>query len=146
MAMHHLPDTDHLQQCFDAIERVLAPEAKVFVLDFGRIKSLKSVEYFVGRAIPKDEPILEHDYRASLKAAFSREEFSKALSSRLKQCISIYSTVVSPVMVVLMTPFPEWPLGTNGKPNQFFKQLPHNRRADFWLLRLFLRLGGMPSK
>jgi len=146
MAMHHLPDTDHLQQCFDAIERVMAPEAKVFVSDFGRIKNLKSVEYFVGRAIPKDEQILEHDYRASLRAAFSREEFSNALSSRLKQRICIYSTVVSPVMVALMTPFPESPLDTNGGAHRFVKQLPHNRRADFWQLRLLFRLGGMPSK
>src|SRR2546426_3231099 len=100
MALHHVPDTDHLRRCFDAIERVMAPGAKMFILDFGRLKSLRSVEYFVRRAIPRDEPILEHDYRASLRAAFSTEEFSTALSGRLRQRISIFSTVVSPMMVV----------------------------------------------
>lgn len=144
MAMHHLLDADQLQRCFGAIERVMAPEAKVFISDFGRLKSLKSVEYFVRRAIPRDEPRLEHDYRASLRAAFSREEFSSALSSHMNQRISIYSTVFSPMMVILMTPFPDSQRGSSGNANRILKTLPRNRRADYQQLRLFLRLGGMP--
>jgi ubiquinone/menaquinone biosynthesis C-methylase UbiE len=144
MALHHLPDTDHLQRCLGAIERVMAPNAKVFISDFGRLKSVKSVEYFVRRAIPKDEPILEHDYRASLRAAFSKDEFSSAMSSRLKQRISLYSTVLSPMMIILMTPFPEAPRASNGYAYRMLKTLPRNRRADYQQLRLSLRLGGMP--
>jgi ubiquinone/menaquinone biosynthesis C-methylase UbiE len=146
MALHHLPDTDHLRSCFDAVERVMAPEAKMFVLDFGRLKSLRSVEYFVRRAIPRDEPILEHDYRASLRAAFSREEFAGALPGSMKQRISIYSTVVSPMMVVLMAPFPESPRDESGHAGRFLERLPHNRRADYWQLCVSLRLGGMPIR
>lgn len=146
MALHHLPDADHLRRCFEAVERVLAPEGRVFISDFGRLKSLKSVEYFVRRAIPPDEPKLEDDYRASLRAAFSREEFARALSGRLKQRISIYSTVVSPMMVVLMTPFPESPRGGDGDAGRLLKALPRNRRADYQQLRLSLRLGGMPCR
>jgi SAM-dependent methyltransferase len=142
MALHHLPDADHLQRCFEAIERVLAPGGRVFISDFGRLKSLKSVEYFVRRAIPPDEPKLEEDYRASLRAAFSREEFDRALSGCMKQRLSIYSTVLSPMMVVLMTPFPESPRGTHA--GRIHKTLPRNRRADYRQLRLSLRLGGMP--
>jgi SAM-dependent methyltransferase len=143
MALHHLFDTAQLGRCFEAIERVLAPGGKLFISDFGRLKSLKSVEYFVRRAIPPDEPVLEHDYRASLRAAFSREEFGRALSSRMKQRLSIYSTVLSPMMVILMTPFPESPRG-RGRKTQMLKALPSNRRADYQQLRLSLRLGGMP--
>ena len=146
MAMHHLPDTDHLRRCFEAIERVMAPEAKVFISDFGRLKSLRSVEYFVRRAIPRDEPILEHDYRASLRAAFSREELSTAMSGSMRQRISTYSTVVSPIMVVLMAPFPESPRDHSGDATRVLERLPHNRRADYWRLRLCLRLGGMPLR
>lgn len=145
MAMHHLPDADHLRRCFAAVERVLAPGGRVFISDFGRLKSLKSVEYFVRRAIPPDEPRLEDDYRASLRAAFSREEFGRALSGQLKRRISIYSTVVSPMMVVLMTPFPESPRG-GGDADRLLKALPRSRRADYQQLRLSLRLGGMPCK
>lgn len=146
MAMHHLPDADHLRRCFEAVERVLAPGGRVFISDFGRLKSLKSIEYFVRRAIPPDEPRLEDDYRASLRAAFSREEFGRALSGRLKQRISIYTTAVSPMMVVLMTPFPESPRGGGGNAGRLLKTLPRKRRADYQQLRLSLRLGGMPCK
>ena len=121
---------------------MLAPGGKVFISDFGRLRSLKSVEYFVRRAIPPDEPRLEEDYRASLRAAFSREEFGGALSGRMKQRLSIYSTVLSPMMVVLMTPFPESPRGTHA--GLIHKTLPRKRRADYRQLRLCLRLGGMP--
>ena len=143
MSMHHLADTDHLQRCFEAIQRVMAPNGKVFISDFGRLKSVKSVEYFVRRAIPKDEPRLEHDYRASLRAAFSTEEFSRALSPQMKQRISLYSTVLSPMMIVLMTPFPDAPRA-NG--DRMLETLPRKRRADYQQLRLSFRLGGMPCK
>lgn len=144
MAMHHLFDTSDLQRCFRAIERVMTPEGKVFISDFGRLKSLKSVEYFVRRAIPPDEPVLEHDYRASLRAAFSREEFGRALPGLMKQRLSIYSTVLSPMMVILMTPFPESPRGRSRNVKRMLQTLPSNRRADYQQLRLSLRLGGMP--
>ncbi len=143
MAMHHLPDSDHLYRCFEAIERVMAPDARVLISDFGRLKSLKSIEYFVRRAIPSNEPILERDYRASLRAAFSREEFSRVLSGRLRQRISIYSTVVSPMMLVLMSPFPS-PQHLSANTDQILQTLPRNRRADYRELRLSLSLGGMP--
>lgn len=142
MSMHHLADTDHLQRCFEAIERVMAPNGRLFISDFGRLKSVKSVEYFVRRAIPKDEPQLEHDYRASLRAAFSTEEFMRAMSARMKQRVSLYSTVLSPMMIVLMTPFPSG----NANADRMIETLPRKRRADYQQLRLSFRLGGMPCK
>ena len=142
MAMHHLPDIDHLCRSFEAIEKVLAPDGRVFISDFGRLKSLQSIEYFVRRAIPRDEPILEHDYRASLRAAFSREEFDRALSGRIRQRISMYSTIISPMMLVLMSPFPSPHL--NASANRILQTLPPKRRADYRQLRLSLSLGGMP--
>ena len=144
MAMHHLPDTDHLYSCFDAIERVMAPDGRVFVADFGRLKSLKSIEYFVSRAIPPDEPVLERDYRASLRAAFSREEFNRALPDRMKHRVSLYSTVLSPMMVVVMTPFPSPPHNLTANAGRILQTLPRKRRADYRQLRLSLSLGGMP--
>ena len=141
MSLHHLADTDQLQRCFEAIERVMSPNAKVFISDFGRLKSVKSVEYFVRRAIPKDEPRLEHDYRASLRAAFSTDEFVTAMSARLTHRLSLYATVLSPMMIVLMTPFPGSPRDVN-----LIEALPRKRRADYQQLRMSFRLGGMPCK
>ena len=143
MALHHLPDVDHLQRCFDAMDRVMGPNGRVFIADFGRVKSLKSIEYFVRRAIPPHEPVLEHDYRASLRAAFSREEINGAMSDRIRQRISMYSTIVSPVMVILMSPFPA-PHNLNANADRILHALPRRRRADYRQLRMSLSLGGMP--
>lgn len=143
MALHHLPDVDHLHRCFEAIERVLARDGRVFISDFGRVKSLKSIEYFVRRAIPPNEPVLEHDYRASLRAAFSREEINGAMSDRVRQRISMYSTIVSPVMLILMSPFPA-PHNLTANADRILQTLPRRRRADYRQLRLSLSLGGMP--
>jgi arsenite methyltransferase len=171
MALHHLPGTGDLRRCFEAIERVMAHDARMFIADFGRLKSLKSVDYFVRRAIPRNEPILERDYRASLRAAFSKEEFSRALPSCARRRIAIYSTVVSPTMVVLMSAREPARLesvahGTAGQESAsqetavqetaahdtaaheptegLLAMLPRPRRADYHQLRLSLRLGGMP--
>ncbi len=144
MALHHLADERQLERCFQAIERVLVPEGRVFVSDFGRLKSRRSVEYFVRRAIPRDEPILEQDYRASLLAAYSRAEFAGALRGRVQSRISLYATVVSPMMVILMTPFPAPHAGHVARAADALRALPRSRRADYRQLGLFLRLGGMP--
>lgn len=145
MALHHLPGTPALQQCFSAVERVMAPGAKVFISDFGRLKSLKTVEYFVNRDMPKDETVLEQDYRESLRAAFSKEEFSRSLSSTLKGSVSVYSTIISPFMIVLMTSFPGSLTGSaNDRVRRLRKALPPDRRADLRQLSCFLRLGGVP--
>ncbi len=146
MAIHHLPGIGHLQRFFEATERVAAPDARIFLADFGRVRSLKSVEYLVRRAIPRDEPVLEHDYRASLRAAFSQEEMQEAMPASLRRRLGTYATIFSPVMVVLMTPFPASPRGGKSPSEGSGAGLPWSRLADLWQLRLLLRLGGMPAR
>ena len=46
MALHHLPTVGHLEACFAEIRRVLKPEGAVYLADFGRLRSLKSVLFF----------------------------------------------------------------------------------------------------
>ncbi len=146
MAMHHLAGTASLRRCFEAMERVMAPGARVFVADFGRLKSVKSVEYFVRRAIPPEEPRLEHDYRASLRAAFSIEEFRAAMGVDMKDRVNLYATAVSPMMVVLMSPLPDGARENGGAVRRTIQELPQERRADYERLRMFLRMGGMPCR
>ena len=141
MALHHLPDTAALARCMAAMERVLAPGGRVFIADSGRIRSLKSVEYFVRRAIPRGEQVLEHDYRASLRAAFSPQELDRALPTGLGKRLSLYATAISPIMMVLMSPYAD-----TSTPARKLSPMPLARRADRAQLRLFFRLGGMPLK
>ena len=143
MALHHLPDVYHLHRTFEAIERVLSRDGRVFIADFGRLKSLKSIEYFVKRAIPPNEPILERDYRASLRAAFSRTEFNRALATPIRKRVTLYATAISPMMLILMSPFP-LAQHVNTNASRMLQDLPRKRRADYKQLRLSLSLGGMP--
>jgi arsenite methyltransferase len=143
MALHHLPDTAQLAHCFAAVRRVLKPDGRLFIMDFGRLRSLKSVDYFVRRAIPPHEPILMRDYRASLLAAFSRIELESALPSGLRQRVSVYSTIVSPLMMVVATPMAAH---APAAPAASARNLPPRRRADYRQLSLALRLGGMPVR
>ena len=146
MTMHHLADMRALRYCFQAIERVMAPEARLVILDFARLNSLKSIEYFVRRAIPRDEPVLEHDYRASLRAAFSKQEFAAALSDGARERVSLYTTAPAPMMVVMMTPLPASPSTSSLRNASHVRSLPRARRADYWQLYLSLRLGGLPVR
>ncbi|BDC50520.1 hypothetical protein F183_A28360 [Bryobacterales bacterium F-183] len=140
MALHHLPDAGHLRQCFAAIHRVLRKDGRVFVSDFGRLRNRKSIGYFVRRAIPPGEDVLARDYAASLTAAFSLDDFRAALrDSQLGSRVSLYSTVVSPLMVTMLTPYPE-----NADRIQLKRTLPRARWADYSQLRWSLKLGGMP--
>lgn len=138
MALHHLIDGEQLSRCFSAIARVLKPGGRVFIMDFGRLRSLTSVDELVRRSIPPHEPLLIRDYRASLLAAFSRAEIEAALPASLRARLSVYCTVVSPLMMVLATPL------AAPAPARHARDLPRRRRADYRQLALFLRLGGMP--
>lgn len=144
MALHHLPTFESLERCFVAIDRVLRPSGRVYICDFGRLKHLRSVEYFVGRAIPKDEPILERDYRMSLQAAFTKEEFQKALGRTLGNRAAIYSTAVSALLIIVKSEGSSTVRrAAKAELNRLIDALPSQRRLDFFQLRAFLRLGGL---
>jgi SAM-dependent methyltransferase len=145
MALHHLADTRALRHCFAAIERVMAPGARLVISDFGRLGSLKSIDYFVRRAIPPNEPVLERDYRASLRAAFSRQEMAAALPARLRDRVALYATAPAPMLIVMLTPPPDPPRDILRKVSSL-RSLPRARRADYRQLYFSFRLGGMPVR
>jgi len=144
MALHHLSDTASLEDCMAAVDRVLAPGGRVYICDFGRLKRVRTVEYFVRRAIPEDEPILGRDYYESLKAAFSKLEIKSALSRLTKHKLRLHSTPVSPIMLVIKTDYdPALAAPTRTEIERMIKRLPRRRRQDLWQLRLFFRMGGL---
>jgi arsenite methyltransferase len=144
MALHHLPDVESLAACLAAVDRVLAADGGIYICDFGRLKSLRSIEYFIERAIPKNEPLLAGDYHASLKAAFSRQEVEAALRAAMRRPVRVYATAVGPLMMVLKTD-ERAPLSrpTKAAISEIVARLPRERREDLRQLRSFLRLGGL---
>ncbi|RLA40407.1 MAG: class I SAM-dependent methyltransferase, partial [Gammaproteobacteria bacterium] len=46
MALHHLPTHGHLDSCFAEVSRTLQPDGALYLIDFSRLKSLKSILFF----------------------------------------------------------------------------------------------------
>ncbi len=149
MAFHHLAGDADLRRCLAAAARVMKPAAEMFVADFGRLGSARSIDYFVRRAIPAGEDELARDYRASLHAAFTPAELWSSVPAALRPRLAVYSTAVSPMMVALRTRGTGGPTPArtaNGDRNEKRSgNLPWRRRLDYWQLRLFFRMGGLPG-
>ena len=145
MSLHHLPDLAALDRTFAEVARVLKPEGRLYLSDFGRLKSLRSVDYFVSRAAEGEEPALAEDYAQSLRAAFSREEFEALMARHLAGRARLYSTAISSLLVVVKggTPRQSRPYGR--ELGAMFRALPRARKNDVRQMEVFLRLGGLRS-
>lgn len=145
MALHHLADLSQLEATFRNIARVLRNDRAIYLNDFGRLKSVESVDYFVSRASDGADQATLLDYRNSLLAAFSREEFQTLAASYLGPCAKAYSTAVSPLMMVVRTPKRRCVAAMKDEFRRRYRSLPRSRQADVDQLRLFLGMGGMAS-
>src|SRR5690606_6290938 len=74
MAMHQLPTLEHVRACFRQIRRVLKPNGALYIADFTRLKSLRSVIDFAYMNSAHQPHIFTLDYERSLRAAFLRTE------------------------------------------------------------------------
>ncbi|PJB04963.1 MAG: class I SAM-dependent methyltransferase, partial [Hydrogenophilales bacterium CG_4_9_14_3_um_filter_63_34] len=70
VALHHLPTLQHLENTFKAVRRVLKPGGALYLTDFGRLKSLKSVIFFAYMNARFQPHLFSLDYERSLRAAF----------------------------------------------------------------------------
>lgn len=144
MALHHLPDRDSLTRCFQAISRVLKPAGHLYLMDFGRLRSRQAVEIFVGKVARTETPALSQDYRASLYAAFTPEDFDQEILRLGRMDVTLHRSVIAPLLMVACTPATR-PAGQRAV-NAFLRaqrQLSAHRRAELSQMRLFLRLGGL---
>lgn len=143
MALHHLPTFDHLLGCFGEIGRILKPGGAVYLVDFGRLKSLKSVLYFAYMNAKHQPHLFSLDYERSLRAAFLREDFRGAAQERLPQQVQVFSTFMMPLLIVLKTEDKPLPEAIRAKIRAMRKVLPARYRRDLDDIRTFFRLGGL---
>ena len=147
MALHHLPSMGHLRACFKEIRRVLKPDGALYLTDFGRMKSLRSVIFFAYMN-EKHHPHLHLfwlDYERSLRAAFQFEEFQSLARELLPSGARAYGTFLSPFLVVIQTPPDHLRPDLSIRIKQMRNDLPRRYRADLDDMRLFLKLGGQPA-
>ena len=100
MSLHHLPDQGALRAALLEIRRVLKPQGRIYLVDFGRLK-LRSTQHFFAHDLRQSAQFTE-DYFNSLQAAFSVEELTAAVAL-LGLDVQRHVTVLAPFMVVFRT-------------------------------------------
>ena len=145
MALHHLPTRGHLDACFGEITRLLKPDGAVYLTDFTRLKSLRSVLFFAYMNANAQPHIFTLDYERSLRAAFELSEFQTAARSRLPQHVTVYSTFLVPMLTSIRTKARGLDPALRESLKSMRRALPRRYRADLDDMRLFFRLNGLAS-
>jgi ubiquinone/menaquinone biosynthesis C-methylase UbiE len=143
MALHHLPTLQDLTACFRQIRRILHPGGSLYLADFGRLKSLRSVIFFAYMNAEHQPHLFSLDYERSLRAAFRYEDLKSAAERELAQPLEIHGTFLSPMLTVIQTRAKSLPDALSAKIRQMRRALPSRYRSDLDDLRLFFRLGGL---
>lgn len=69
-ALHHLPDLASLETTFRRISQAIKPDARLYLFDFGLLKSPKTRALMVADVARRAPAVTAEDYRVSLDAAF----------------------------------------------------------------------------
>jgi len=104
LALHHLPSLEHLEACFREIARILKYGGAIYLADFGRLKSLKSVLYFAYMNAKSQPHIFSLDYERSLRAAFGAQDLAALAKRILPSSVRVCSTFLAPLLVIAQTP------------------------------------------
>ena len=145
MALHHLPTTQHLDACFNEVTRLLRPDGAVYLTDFTRLKSLRSVLFFAYMNARAQPHIFTLDYERSLRAAFEPSDFQAIARARLPQQVTVYSTFLVPMLTSIRTKARGLDPALAERLKTMRRALPRRYRADLDDMRLFFRLNGLSS-
>jgi SAM-dependent methyltransferase len=145
MTFHHLRTREHLSRCFQEIRRVLKPGGALYLVDFGRLKSLKSVNFFAYMNAAHQPRLVSLDYERSLRAAFPFEDFKALGAEELGPGARVYRTFLVPLLTLIQTGAKPISTELRGRLRAMRRALPRRYRADLDDMRLFFRLGGLPS-
>jgi ubiquinone/menaquinone biosynthesis C-methylase UbiE len=145
MVLHHLPTRDHLRRCFREIGRILRPGGALYITDFGRLKSLKSVITFAYMNAAHQPHIFSLDYERSLRAAFLVDDFRALAREELPREANVYATFLIPILTVIRTPAAGLDETLRARLKALRRGLRGRYRADLDDMRLFFRLGGLPT-
>ena len=143
MALHHLPNLSLLEDCFAAITRVLKPGGALYLTDFGRLKSLKSVLFFAYMNAKHQPHLFSLDYERSLRAAFLREEFEALANKHFPPEVGVVSTFKVPFLVIIKTADKPLPDVLLQKIKTMRRALKPRYQRDLNDLRTFFALGGL---
>jgi len=147
VALHHLPDFAALEKTFSEVSRVLKPGGGVYMVDFGHLKSEKSIHDFAYQYADRQPELFTLDYLYSLKAAFTKQEFTRLTRQYLQGSAQTYSTFMSPFMVAVKSPShaDACASGILRQLHEIRDNLPSHHKADLADLITFFKMGGLRS-
>jgi SAM-dependent methyltransferase len=145
MALHHLPTLDHLRACFREIDRVLRDRGALYLVDFGRLKQLKTVIFFAYQNAGRQPHLFTLDYERSLRAAFEVDDFRAAAAAELPGRAEVVSTFMVPMLTVVKTADRPLPGPLRQRLRAARSALPKRYRSDLDDMRAFFRLGGLAN-
>ena len=143
LALHHLPSPDLLERCFAQIRRVLRADGRVYLVDLGRLKSLKSVLYFAYMNARHQPHIFSLDYERSLRAAFLPQDFRALTERYLPADTVVYTPFRIPVLILVKSADRPLAGSVQERIRQLRRQLPLRYRRDLDDIRFFFRLNGL---
>lgn len=145
MALHHLPTFDLLCRTYAEVARILKQGGGVYMVDFGHLKSKRSIDYFAYQYADRQPALFTEDYYNSLHAAFYPDDFRKAVQP-LEGRARLYSTIGLPFMMALKSA-PRRSMAEAGELAaqlaRMKKNLPEWHKADYADLIRHFRLNGM---
>jgi arsenite methyltransferase len=145
VSLHHLPAISLLEGCFREISRILKPGGAVYLADFGRLKSLKSVIFFAYMNRDRDPHQLLLDYERSLRAAFLLSDFERLSEEFLPESVTVHSTFKVPLIIMLKTLDKTLPADKVMKLKEMRLRLNPRFRSDLDDMRLFFKFGGLKN-
>lgn len=145
MALHHLPTLDHLEACFRHIKRILRPGGSLYLTDFGRLKTLKSVIYFAYLNAQDQPHLFTLDYERSLRAAFLPEDFRRLTADALEIPAQVFTTFAVPILVIMKTEDRPLDPAALDRLKNMRRSLPSRYRRDLDDIRSFFRFGGLKN-
>lgn len=143
MALHHLPTINHLRLCFREINRILRPGGALYLADFGRLRSLKSVIYFAYMNARHQPHLFSLDYERSLRAAFLRDDFLSLAREELSPDARVIGTFLVPMLTLIKTADKPLPISLRTRLQAMREDLPGRYRRDLDDMRTFFRLAGL---
>lgn len=146
VVLHHLPDIHAFDRIFAEISRVLKTDGGIYIVDFGRLKSVKSISYFAYQYADRQPELFTLDYLYSLQAAFTKDDFQVVAGKYLAGRAKVFSTFLMPFMVAIKSQARrEKSDALVVKLNELKNRMPRYHKRDLSDLRMLFRLSGLRS-
>ena len=146
VALHHLPSLETLRRTFAEVGRILRRDGGVYIVDFGRLKSKKSIEYFAYQYADRQPELFTLDYLYSLNAAFTADDFRHVTRAHLNDRAQVYTTFIAPFMVAVKSPARREPsTALRARMSEMRGRLPKHHQVDVSDLVSWFGMNGLKS-